>query len=119
MYVDQRKQVPGFCHIPPLTLCNPNYGDSLGRGGFVFNAGKWTEVSQTITLNTPGVNDGKFLVKADGIEAIKFDQVSWRSASSVGFGGLDFETFFGGADSSWATPIEQFTYFKDFSITIG
>jgi hypothetical protein len=115
-YLDQSKQVPGFCKIPPLTICNPSYGDSIGRGAIQFTPGQWTTVKQTITLNTPGMNNGKLAVFLNGKQVFSFDQVSWRNMASVKFVGLDFETFFGGSDSSWATPMSQSVYFKDFSL---
>ncbi len=117
IYVDQSKQVPALCLLPPTTVCNPAYGISAGRGAFTFSTGKWMVIKQIITLNKPRENNGKFSVYADGKLVITFDQMSWRSAANIGFIGLDFETFFGGGDPSWATPIDQYVYFKDFSIS--
>jgi hypothetical protein len=43
-----------------------------------------------------------------------------RSASSIaGVGGLFFSTFFGGDDSSWATPTTQYAYFKNMVLYAG
>ncbi len=75
-------------------------------------------MSQTITLNSPGQLNGKLLVVVDGKQAMAFDKVNWRSVSAMGFIGIDFETFFGGSDSSWATPSDQFSYYKDFALEI-
>lgn len=117
-YLDDTKQVAAFCQIPPLTICNPVYGDSLGRGSYHYTPGSWTTVKQVIRLNTIGKNDGGAIVYADGVQALKFDQIMWRTMSTVGFVGIDFETFFGGHDSTWATPTTQLTYFKNFHIKI-
>lgn len=38
---------------------------------------------------------------------------------AFGFTGIFFSTFFGGHDSSWATPKDQFIWFKDFGLTIN
>ena len=116
VYLDDKAQVPELCQIPPFSYCNPIYGSSLGRGAFSFVRGAWTEVSQTITLNTWGKIDGKLSVSCNGKEVIAFDRVSWQTQAKVPFVGIDFETFFGGSDSSWATPKTQYSYFKDFSI---
>ena len=107
-YLDQSKQLPGFCKVPPLTVCNPAYGVSVGRGSYKFTPGQWTYMSQTISLNTVGQNDGSFTVSCNGKQVMNFNQVAWRTMASVGFIGLDFETFFGGSDSSWATPKDQY-----------
>jgi hypothetical protein len=116
VYLDDSAQVPELCQIPPFSFCNPQYGSSLGRGAFKFKTGEWTAVSQTITLNTLGKKDGKFSVSCNGEEVISFDRVSWQSNTKVPFVGIDFETFFGGSDSSWASPKLQYSYYKDFSI---
>jgi hypothetical protein len=119
MYADLAKQVPALCKIKPQSFCNPNYGLSIGRGSFKFETGKWNHLVQKVTLNTPGKTDGKVLIIVNGIEAINFQEIHWRTSPSTGFLALDVQTFFGGSDSSWATPTEQFSYFKDFSITLG
>ncbi len=118
-YLDDSKQTSGYCQIPPLTVCNPTYGDSIGRGAYRFNTGAWTTVKQTIRLNTIGKNDGGLIVWADGQQKITFDQVMWRTMSSVGFVGVDFETFFGGSDTTWATPTTQVVYFKGFKLQVA
>ncbi|WVQ99507.1 hypothetical protein IAU59_006642 [Kwoniella sp. CBS 9459] len=37
----------------------------------------------------------------------------------VGFTGLFFSTFFGGHTSDWASPKDQYTYFKDFKVWVN
>lgn len=37
----------------------------------------------------------------------------------VGFIGLFFSTFFGGHTSDWATPKDQYTYYKDFQMWVS
>ncbi|KAI9102709.1 hypothetical protein DFS34DRAFT_683685 [Phlyctochytrium arcticum] len=116
LYVNADTQVDAFCKIPPLTVCNGDYGNSVGRGAFTFKTGQWQSLLQRITLNTPGKADGRVQVMYNGQEVIDFNQVNWRSKKNVGFLGLEFETFFGGADKTWATPKDQFVYFKGLSI---
>ena len=60
-------------------------------------------MTQIINLNTPGKADGSLEVLHEGKSVIKFGQVHWRSEASVGFSGIDFATFFGGSDKTWAT----------------
>ena len=38
---------------------------------------------------------------------------------AFGFTGIFFSTFFGGHDSSWATPKDQYIWFKGFALTIN
>ena len=116
-YVDKSLQHASFCQIPPLTICSSDYGISVGRGSFTFSRGDWTHLTQNITLNTPGISDGKVRILSNGNLVIASDQVNWRLDKSVGFIGIDFATFFGGSDKSWATPMTQYALFKDFSIT--
>ncbi|KAJ3152359.1 hypothetical protein HDU86_005888 [Geranomyces michiganensis] len=118
---DRSLQTKAFCNVPPVTLCNPTYGASMGRGSYTFTPGKWTSVSQTITLNsfkgkTPN-KDGRVQVIVNGKKAIDFAQVVFVAKPSVGFEGIDFETFFGGNDDSWATPTTQRVYFKNFALS--
>jgi hypothetical protein len=69
-------------------------------------------------LNSIGKSDGSFQVSANGKQVISFSQMEWVKSASVKFIGIQFETFFGGSDASWATPTQQFTYYKDFKVTI-
>lgn len=47
--------------VPPKTIENPDYGFSVGRGAWTFQAGAWNTVAELIKLNNPGQNDGIFL----------------------------------------------------------
>ncbi|KAI8799817.1 hypothetical protein BJ742DRAFT_686759 [Cladochytrium replicatum] len=125
LYVNQKLQGPGYCNVPPKTVCNPNYGDSLGRGAFVFQTGQWNSLRQIITLNTFSGSqynkDGKIAVYFGGntdTPVIYFDQVVWRTLPDVGFVGIDFETFFGGSSDTYITPTTQKSYFKGFQLSI-
>ncbi|KAI8799288.1 hypothetical protein BJ742DRAFT_885415 [Cladochytrium replicatum] len=125
LYVNQKLQAPGYCNVPPKTVCNPNYGDSLGRGAFVFQTGQWNSLRQVITLNTFSGSqynkDGKIAVYFGGnynAPVIYFDQVVWRTLPDVGFVGIDFETFFGGSSDTYITPTTQKSYFKGFQLTV-
>lgn len=47
-------------------MCDAAYGLSVGRGSFNFTPGGWTNVRQTIVLNTPGEQDGGFRLEVNG-----------------------------------------------------
>ncbi|KAI8929493.1 hypothetical protein BC831DRAFT_422570 [Entophlyctis helioformis] len=117
LYLNFPAQTPAFCQVPPRTICNPNYGTSMARGSWRWQRGQWNRVSQTVRLNTIGRNDGSVTVRVNGVQVMTFGQIAWRT-SNFGFAGIEFETFFGGSDPSWATPIDQSTYYKNFSLRV-
>jgi hypothetical protein len=117
LYVDPTKQVPEYCQISPTSYCNPEFGDSIGKGSFRFSTGRWNKLTQVITLNDLGKTNGKLKVLFNGKQVIYFDKMVWQGNTSVPFVGLDFTTFFGGSDSTWATPTTQYTYFRKFYIS--
>ncbi|KAF8589737.1 polysaccharide lyase family 14 protein [Ramaria rubella] len=41
------------------------------------------------------------------------------TSKPIGFSGIFFSTFFGGHEQSWASPKDQYTYFKDFGLTVN
>lgn len=47
------------------------------------------------------------------------DGSSGKKSAPVTFAGIFFSTFFGGNTEDFATPIDQYTWFKDFSLTIN
>ncbi|KAJ3051238.1 hypothetical protein HK097_007777 [Rhizophlyctis rosea] len=116
LYVQDKKQDPGFCKVPPLSVCNGVYGNSIGRGAFTYTPGKWQTLMQRIVLNDPGKTNGRVQVWSNGKLVIDFNKVMWRD-KPFGFVGIDFETFFGGSDRSWATPTDQYVYFKGMSLS--
>lgn len=63
---------------PPQTVCDQAYGLSIARGSFSFSRGEWTHVIQTVVLNTPGVQDGGFILEVDGRVAINRTDVFYR-----------------------------------------
>lgn len=51
---------------------------------------------------------------------MKFTDLVIRTSDNIAsVGGLYFSTFFGGDDSSWATPTQQFTYYKNIQLYGG
>jgi len=68
-------------------------------------------------MNKPGQSDGEFRVWVDGVMAVRQSGMVFRKTTQLGANGLFFSTFFGGSDSSWATPVDTFAYFANFSIS--
>ncbi|KAF7441236.1 hypothetical protein PC9H_001585 [Pleurotus ostreatus] len=194
LYAPKDKQTSELCG-DNQSVCESTYGLSIGRGSFNFNAGSWTHLKQTVTLNRPGKPDGYFALDVDGKRVIERSDIYYRgmpaptktikkpvvkkpeqgggllgpilggilpkraierrslrivpgnqavmtsddsmevstenvddegpmllagqadSSEPVGFIGLFFSTFFGGHEQKFATPRDQYAWFKDFSMS--
>ncbi|GAC95629.1 alginate lyase [Pseudozyma hubeiensis SY62] len=111
-----RQNLTAMLQVPPYSYVNSDYGISLGRGSFNYTIGGWTNISQTITLSTNKSHpNGTVDITVNNVRAIYYDQVYWPASIK----GILFSTFFGGATKDWATPIDQYSYFKDFSVRIN
>ncbi|KAJ3212652.1 hypothetical protein HDU67_003680 [Dinochytrium kinnereticum] len=127
MYVNQDAQVRNLCRPPLLvrnTICNPEYGISVDRGGFKFVKGSWNHIRQTIRLNSFSssnrpVEDGTLTVFHNNNLSFSLNNVVFRLKPSVSFIGIDIETFFGGATREYASPKNQFSFLKGFRLFRG
>jgi hypothetical protein len=93
------------------------HGTSLGRGSWSFTPGQWICIEQAVQLNTPGRADGSVSVWLDGKLVFNQPDLSYRTTDKLKIDGLFFSTFFGGGDSSWASPADQYTDFAAFAIS--
>ncbi|KAF8706000.1 Alginate lyase, partial [Rhizoctonia solani] len=78
LYAPKDKQTPEVCNTPPRSICEADYGLSIGRGSFRFTPGQWTHVSQTVVLNTPGKQDGYFTLDVNGERVMDLRGVYYR-----------------------------------------
>lgn len=84
-YAPKDRQTPALCNLPPKSVCNSDYGLSIGRGASKFPRGRWTTIRQDIWLNTPGINDGGFNIWINDRLVLTYDQVRYReNAASCG-----------------------------------
>ncbi|KAI9059761.1 polysaccharide lyase family 14 protein [Trametes sanguinea] len=83
LYAPKDKQTAALCETPPLSVCDADYGLSIGRGAFVFTPGDWTHVRQTVALNTPGQQDGAFALDVNGVRVIERSDVYYRGAPAA------------------------------------
>ncbi len=74
---------------PAIGVCDAAYGLSVGRGAFSWAAGAWTTVEQTVILNTPGKQDGTFVLLVNGERKIARNDVFYRADLSGSKGGTD------------------------------
>ena len=95
------------------------YGTSIGRGNWRFRPGQWYRLEQEVILNTPGESDGKIIVWVNGEKVLDRDDLTFRTTEELKIEGIFFSTFFGGGNSSWATPEDVSIDFADFGVSVG
>jgi len=99
------------------TLYGTVNGTFLGCGVWKFLAdGNWHNIQQTIHLNDVGKANGRIDVCIDGLPVFSQPNITFRTAESLQTNGILFQTFFGGGDSSYATPIDTYADFSDFAL---
>jgi hypothetical protein len=81
-----------------------------------FKPGKWHCVETYVQMNTPGKKDGIVRSWLDGDKALEITHLRFRDIPDLRIDKLEFETFFGGGDASWATPRDQYTTFDNLVI---
>ncbi|KAG6866365.1 hypothetical protein C0991_005286 [Blastosporella zonata] len=85
---------------------------SLQRGSFGFVSGQWSRITLLIRLNDPpNVANGNIQLFYNDLSAIDQQGLQLRTNSGVYLNGFYFSTFFGGSDTSWATPNTTHTYY--------
>lgn len=93
------------------------YGDDFvwDEGGCprYFRPGRWYCVETYVQLNTPGRKDGIIRSWLNGEKALEVTDLRFRDVPEIKIDKLEFETFFGGGDASWATPRDQYSEFDN------
>jgi len=114
-----------YAYIPtPNNLCNSNnimcnddFGVSISRGSFSFVSGSWNRITLLVRLNNPpDTANGNIQLYFNDVSVINQTDLQFRSVSSLEATGLFFSTFFGGSDSSWATPQTTHTFFRNLEL---
>lgn len=99
-------------------FCNPDYGNSLDRGIFNFKTGKWNSLKLVVKPNSkPKSTTGHIDVWYENKHIMHFADIEFTLRKGINILGLDFESFFGGHDDSWATPTTQYTYFRNLRLS--
>ncbi len=91
-------------------------GTSLGRGSWSFQPGRWHVIEQEVSLNRPDNQDGSIRVWLDNREVLNETNLQFRTTNKLKIEGVFFSTFFGGSDSSWATPKDTSVDFAGFKV---
>eukprot|EP00958_Prasinococcus_capsulatus_P026228 scaffold4720_cov382-Prasinococcus_capsulatus_cf.AAC.3 len=119
------------CNCTPVTLssingeynaikCSP-YGTSLHRGSFTMAPGRWYYLEQELALNSVDesgepVKDGRATVWVDGKKIFEDNTLVFRTDPNLRIDGIMFSTYFGGDEPDWATPVETYTYYANFTL---
>jgi len=81
-------------------------------GSFKLHKG-WNDISMTVTLNSPAsASNGSAKLTVNGVTR-SISGMKWRESDSVKISSVNFVSFFGGSDLSWATPVETYTKYKN------
>lgn len=92
-------------------------GTSIGRGEWKFTPGVWYRLEQEVTLNQPGKANGRVRVWLNEQPVLDESGLTFRTIDGLKIEGVFFSTFFGGGDSSWATPKDVYADFADFNVS--
>ncbi|KAG0339671.1 hypothetical protein BG000_001629 [Podila horticola] len=108
-----------FCQTPEVQ-CNDVYGKSIGRGLIYFRPSQWTRLDVIMSLNEPaGSQNGQLQVYMNGNQVVSMDNIPYRTTGMVGFQGLMFSSFFGGSDTSYATPVDTNVFFRNMQLSVS
>lgn len=116
-----------YAYVPPnrqtkdykkcCTESNPRYGDSIGRGSFEFQVGKWNKIELTVGLNEVGKANGTVVLSHNGKKVIDVKCITYRARADTEVAFCMFSTFFGGSTMDWAPPTPQSAKFRNFKVT--
>jgi hypothetical protein len=98
--------------------CNPLYGTSLMRGRMSLIPGQINTLTLSATMNDSGVPNGTVVLTLNG-RSETLGGITMRTNPNLKFNGINFSTFFGGSNATWATPVDQELQFRDFTLQTG
>ncbi|GAB1524252.1 hypothetical protein RhiTH_007405 [Rhizoctonia solani] len=102
----------------PGATCDGDYGWSLGRGEWKWETGKWQTIAQKVTLNDVGKSNGEMIVYYNGAVVYSAKNIVIRTKDNADPRGAMVQSFFGGHDESWASPIKQKLWISDLSMAV-
>jgi len=95
---------------------NGIYGDSLWRGQLQFEKGIWNNVSIRVKLNDYLKINGELEVSINNRTKMYTEGI-FKTNSKVMITAILFQTCFGGGSVEYATPTDQWVYFRDMKIS--
>ena len=66
-----------------------------------------------MVLNDVGKANGYLELQVDGKRVLSYDQMRWRTTSSVKVEAIDVASWFGGSDASWSPPKDTHILIKN------
>ena len=89
-----------------------------GPGGRInLEHGKWYTIETYIKLNTPGQENGKMHAWVNGELVLNRNGIKWRTVDSLKLDGVFFLFGYGGNNSSFAAPEDQYNYFDNWILS--
>lgn len=79
---------------------------------FQLIAGEWNTVRMRVALNSPGKSDGSLDLTINGVSRT-IRGVRWRDSAKSMINSVNFVSFYGGSDVSWAPARPSYTLYKD------
>lgn len=105
------KQSPELDKEPGIVR-DANFGMSLWRGSFKLERGACNKIALSVGLNDVGKQNGSISLTING-KTETFNKLMWRTQDTMLISGLMGAAFFGGNDSSWASPVNTFIEVSD------
>jgi len=93
------------------------YWTSLWRWNAKIIPWKTYLLTQRVKLNDIWKNNGTIEYYVDGELYFSKSNIKIRESSKIKIDSFIFATFFGWSNSSWETPVDTYSYFKDFLVT--
>lgn len=104
--------IPGF-------RSNGKFGDSLWKNIIQFDNYNWNNITLEIKLNTIQNNipeENGVLTVVVNNQTLHFDKIVYRIKKEVFISAFLFDTFFGGSNERYATPVDTYTFFKNIQL---
>eukprot|EP00899_Mesostigma_viride_P028744 jgi/Mesvir1/9054/Mv21331-RA.1 len=104
--------------------CTTGSGVSLGRASFRLVPGQWQTLLLHVVLNSVAddgsvIGDGSVTLYSDGQLALHQPSLVFRTTRQLAVDGLYLNTFFGGGDGSYATPVATWSEVAAISLWAG
>jgi hypothetical protein len=98
------------------------YGDSIqlkwpDGTDVYFDRNQWYTIQERVTMNTPGIANGRLEVWLNGSKVLDRSDFLWRNTSSIKVNAFYISTFFGGSGSEWAPKKDEYLWLDNFIIT--
>ncbi len=82
-----------------------------------FDRDQWYTIRERVTMNTPGVANGRLEVWLNNSKVLDRGDFLWRNNSSIKVNAFYVSTFFGGSGPEWAPKKDEYIWLDNFIIT--